>query len=100
MNILGIEITPMLLLSTWGAVLSTTLGVIKVLEYRENRFRIEVGRISRSSPEMGHDISIKNISSKPVLLEYMEVSKNGRWRRKVRLVTGGWLVERTDRAVR
>lgn len=79
MNIMGIEIQPTFLLSLWGAVLSTLLAMLKISEYWTNRFRVEVSPIYRSCEEVGHDISIKNLSSKPALLEYMELftKKNG-----------------------
>lgn len=67
------EIT--LLLAIWGSVLSTLLAGFKLFEYWNNRFKIEVAPLFRSVPELGHDISIKNLSPKPILLEYMEFFK-------------------------
>ena len=61
------------ILSIWGAVLSSILSVMKIIEYWNNRFQIDVSPILRGSDDVGHDISIKNLSSKPVLLEYMEI---------------------------
>ena len=65
------EIT--LLLAIWGSVLSTALAGFKIFEYWNNRFKIEVSPLFRGAPELGHDISIKNLSPKPVLLEHMEL---------------------------
>lgn len=79
MNILGVDITLTHVLSVWGAGLSSVLSIMKLMEYWNNRFQIEVSPILRGSVEMGHDISIKNLSSKPILLEYMEIfNKNGK----------------------
>lgn len=61
------------LLSLWGAVLSSFLAILKISESWNNRFQIRVTWILRGSEEMGHDISIQNLSSKPVLLESMEI---------------------------
>lgn len=73
MNILGISVETTLLLSLWGAFLSTVLGVLKFFEYWNNRFRVRVTWILRGSEEEGHDVSIQNLSSKPLLLEYLEI---------------------------
>lgn len=73
MEIFGIKVGLTLVLSLWGAVLSTILSILKVMEYWDNRFKIELSPILRGDAEMGHDLSIKNLSSKPVLLEYMEL---------------------------
>jgi hypothetical protein len=67
----GIELS--LILSVWAAVLSTVLAAIKIWESWNSRFQIEVSSILRSCVDMGNDVSITNLSSTPVLLEYMEV---------------------------
>ena len=73
MNIFGLEIEATSFLSIWGSILSTVLAFLKIFEYWKNRFRIEVSPVFRSIPELGNDISINNLSSRPVLLEYMEL---------------------------
>jgi hypothetical protein len=73
MNIFGLEIEATTFMSVWGAILSTVLAFLKIYEYWSNRFRIEVSPVFRSIPEIGNDININNLSSKPVLLEYMEL---------------------------
>lgn len=73
MEIFGVEVNLTLILSLWGAVLSSILSVMKLLEYWDNRFQIELSPILRGCEDTGHDISIKNLSSKPILLEYMEI---------------------------
>ncbi|MGB5965585.1 MAG: hypothetical protein WBF77_04790 [Sulfurimonadaceae bacterium] len=80
MDIFGTDLEVIFLLSLWGAVLSTILSVLKIVEYWNNRFQVEVGQILRGDEDLGHDISIKNLSSKPILLEYMELfTKKGNW---------------------
>jgi len=73
MDIFGVKIELTFLLSLWGAILSSALAILKLSEYRNNRFRIEVSPVLRGCAVQGHDISIQNISSKPVLLIYMEI---------------------------
>ncbi len=69
-----------LILSLWGAILSTILTILKFFEYWNNRFRININTIFRSEANCGHDISISNLSSKPILLEYMELfTLKGKW---------------------
>jgi len=80
MEVQGIQIDAQLLLALWGAILSSILSFCKIIEYWGNRFKIQISWIFRGDIEMGHDISITNLSSKPILLEYMEIfSKKGIW---------------------
>ncbi len=79
MDVFGIELEISLLLGIWGALLSTILFVLKLYEVWGQRFQIEVSSITRSCVDLGHDISIKNLSSKPVLLEYLELYSKKRW---------------------
>tara|TARA_R110000851_G_C13083120_1_gene565998 strand:- start:1265 stop:1684 length:420 start_codon:yes stop_codon:yes gene_type:complete len=67
------EITLPLILSLWGAVLSSILGLIKIKEAWSNRFKIEIISMFRSDPDYGNDIVIQNLSGKAVLLNYMEL---------------------------
>ena len=69
-----------LLLSLWGAVLSTTLAFLKLRELWNQRFKIKTNHVFRSDPYEGNEIHIQNLSSKPVLLEYMVLFyKKGSW---------------------
>lgn len=80
MDILGTHYDITFLLSLWGALLSTVLSTLKIVEYWRNRFQVRISPILRGDVNMGHDISIQNLSSKPVLLEYMEIfTKTGKW---------------------
>ncbi|WP_274062040.1 hypothetical protein [Vibrio parahaemolyticus] len=79
MNVFGQELEVSLLLGIWGAVLSTILFVLKLYEVWGQRFKIEVSSITRSCADQGHDISIKNLSAKPVLLEYLELYSKKGW---------------------
>lgn len=73
MEIFDIQIDITFLLAITGALLSIILTGLRIKEYWDNKFKIEIDPIIRSAAEYGHDISIKNLSSKPVLLEYMEI---------------------------
>jgi len=91
------EIDLAIVLSLWGATLSTALAAIKIYESWGGRFQIEISPIFRSSPELGNDISIKNLSSKPVLLEYFEVfSKQKGKERSIWSPEDSWLNVRID----
>ncbi|MCU8116142.1 hypothetical protein M2H36_21440 [Vibrio vulnificus] len=61
------------LLSIWGAVLSTVLAFLKIKEVYNNRFKVGTSHVFRSDEEYGNEISIQNLSSTPILLNYMEV---------------------------
>jgi hypothetical protein len=67
------EWTPTGLAAVWGAILSTALGVIRVIEYLSTRAKLELSPILRSDEELGHDILIKNNSTVPVTIHYMDV---------------------------
>ncbi|WP_156139400.1 hypothetical protein [Aeromonas diversa] len=68
-------------LSVWGALLSTTLAFLRVKEYWSGRFKIELNYVFRSDPVSGNEISVQNLSGKPVLLNYMDLfyHKKGWW---------------------
>lgn len=75
------EITLPLLVSLWGAALSSILALIKIIEVWGSRFKIEISYMFRSDPDYGNEISIQNLSGKSVLLTYMELfyKKDGIW---------------------
>lgn len=60
-------------IALWGAVLSTVLALIKMWEFWQTRFRIEIGHGFTGSLEMGNDIHIRNLSSNPAILCYWEL---------------------------
>jgi hypothetical protein len=67
-------------LALWGAGLSTLLAVIKVWEMWSNRFRLEVSHTFASSPEIGNEVVIRNLSGQPVILTCWELQhRSGRW---------------------
>lgn len=57
----------------WGAVLSTLLAVIKILEFWRDRFRIDVSYSFSTNESTGNKILIRNLSSHPIIIEYWEV---------------------------
>jgi hypothetical protein len=61
------------LLSIWGAVVSTALAFLKIKEVYSNRFKVGTSYVFRSDEKHGNDISIQNLSSTTILLIYMEV---------------------------
>jgi len=67
------EITLPLILSAWGAILSSILAFIKIAEALDNRFKIGTDYMFRGDPDLGNEICIQNLSGKPVLLTYMEL---------------------------
>ena len=62
----------------WGAILSTLLASVKLWELWRDRFRIDIGRNFTSDPNIGNEIFIRNLSSKPVLLSYWELLHGSR----------------------
>lgn len=63
----------------WGACLSTLLAIIKLWKLWNSRFRIDVGRSLTSEPEIGNQIFIRNLGSKPIILEYWQLHYCSRW---------------------
>lgn len=57
----------------WGAALSTLLALVKLWELWNARFRIEVGYNFTSEPDIGNEVFIRNLSSKPIILSYWEL---------------------------
>ncbi len=52
----------------WGALLSTLLGILKLLEYLRTRVRLETSTVFRGDFQEGHDIVLTNLSSTPVVI--------------------------------
>ncbi|WP_407579591.1 hypothetical protein [Citrobacter koseri] len=64
----------------WGAILSTLLATIKIIELWRDRFRINVACTFTSDSTKGNEIKIRNISPKPIILEHWEIHKStGFW---------------------
>lgn len=67
----------------WGAGLSTLLALVKLWELWRDRFRIDVSYNFSGEPSNGNKIILRNLSNKPIILEYWEVLYcSGRWPRK------------------
>ena len=61
------------ILAVWGAGLSTILAVVKLWEVWSNRFRMNVSHVFTSCPHEGNTVMIRNLSGRPVILEYWEL---------------------------
>jgi hypothetical protein len=59
-------------LTIWGAVLSTVLAVMKIYEIWRDRARIDAS-LMISDVDHGNDIRIRNLSGKPIIIEYWEI---------------------------
>lgn len=57
----------------WGAGLSTLLAIVKLWEVWRDRFRLDVGYNMTSSPEVGNEINIRNLSGTPIIISYWEL---------------------------
>lgn len=57
----------------WGAGLSTLLALLKLWEMWRNRFRLDVGYNFTGDINVGNEIYIRNLSSKPVILSHWEL---------------------------
>lgn len=73
MEVLGTKITLTMMLALWGATLSTVLGLLRIFDAWRNRFRVNVDYVWRSDPYEGDEISIQNLSGKPILLTHLKV---------------------------
>jgi hypothetical protein len=57
-------------LAVWGAVLSTFLAAREIYKART---RIEIGYNFTGLPEEGNEITIRNLSSSPIIIKYWEL---------------------------
>ena len=64
----------------WGAVLSTALGMIAVLQFRNRRLRFVSGYVARDSGgyREGHEIAIYNPSPTPALITSWELCRSAK----------------------
>ena len=63
----------MTFVACWGAGLSTLLAMVKLWETWRDRFQIDVGCNLTSSPEIGNEIFIRNLTGRPAILSYWEL---------------------------
>jgi hypothetical protein len=67
-------------LGLWGAIVSTALAVLRIWEFWQASFRLQTTYSFTSSEEEGNKISIHNLSSKPVIINYWELwTTKGYW---------------------
>jgi hypothetical protein len=70
----------MTFLALWGAVLSTLLAGVKILEVWRDRFRIDVAYNFNDAPEVGNEILVRNLAAIPIIVSYWElVWLSGSW---------------------
>jgi len=69
------------LLALWGAVLSTTLGALKVREEWRKRFRISVVPYLTTDDKRGNEVIVRNLGGNPAILTHWELLwVSGWWR--------------------
>ncbi len=74
-------------LAVWGALLSTLLASLRIWDFWQGRFRVDVSTLFTSSEEIGHKVSVRNLSGKPLILGHWEVVRvSGRWPRRTSTV--------------
>jgi len=67
----------------WGAGLSTLLAIVKLFELWRDRFRIDVSCKFTGDENIGNEILIRNLSSRPLILTHWELLYcSGRWPRR------------------
>lgn len=67
------DVTVSMIVSWWGAFVATVLAIIKVMETLRDRTRIDVGASFTTSVNVGHEIRIRNLSPRPVVLTHWEI---------------------------
>ncbi len=60
-------------LALWGAVLSTSLALVKGWEVWKERSRIEIGYGFHGLPDIGNTITVRNLSGTPFTITYWEL---------------------------
>ncbi|GGJ06727.1 hypothetical protein [Halopseudomonas pertucinogena] len=69
-----------LYIAYWGAGLSTLLALLKLWEYWQHRFRLDVSYRLTGNEYEGNQIFIRNLSDRPIILDHWELSYvKGRW---------------------
>jgi hypothetical protein len=75
--------SPASLVAWWGATLSTFLASIRLWEIWRDRFQIDVSYNLTGDETIGNIVRIRNLSSRPCILEYWELLYgSGRWPRR------------------
>lgn len=67
------------LLTIWGAGLSTLLGALKILEYWDDRFRLQVDYDFSDDATEGNKITLRNLTSNPITIPYKELLIGRKW---------------------
>jgi len=74
------EVSGLNYIAWWGACLSTLLAAVKFWELWRDRFQIDIGHNFNSEPSIGNEIFVRNLSAKPIILEYWELHHcSGKW---------------------
>jgi uncharacterized protein YcfL len=60
-------------LSTWGALLATALGAVRLWEFSLGRLRLTTSYLFTTDPERGNEVTIENSSDRPVMITYWEL---------------------------
>jgi hypothetical protein len=64
----------------WAAGLSTLLGALKLLDYWDGRFRLQVDYDFTDDPSEGNKITLRNLTSNPITISYKELLIRRSWR--------------------
>jgi hypothetical protein len=67
------------LAAIWGAILSTILAIQKGYEWWASRFRLETDYEFTDDPSIGHKITIRNLTGRPITIPFREVLSRKRW---------------------
>jgi hypothetical protein len=84
-----IELSLTSLLAAWGALLSTVLGAIKIVEFKRTFTKLETTWVLRGDEYEGNDVLLINRSSSPVLIIHFDIVRAKRTGLK-------WQVTRTE----
>ena len=60
-------------IALWGALLSTVLATIKIMEWWRDRNRLEIAFSSTTSESIGNSIVIRNLYAKPIIITHWEL---------------------------
>ena len=60
-------------IALWGALLSTVLAAIKIMEWWRDRNRLEIDFSSTTSESIGNSIVIRNLYAKPIIIKHWEL---------------------------
>ncbi|MFZ3084944.1 hypothetical protein [Rhodoferax ferrireducens] len=60
-------------IALWGALLSTVLAVIKIMDWWRDRDRLEIDFSSTSDESVGNSIIIRNLYAKPIIITHWEL---------------------------